>query len=96
MLILVTYDLNTETPDGRKRLQGVAKICMNHGQRVQNSVFECVVDVTQLAQLKILLSDIINKQKDSIRIYNLGNHYHAKVETMGLIRGINIEEELII
>ncbi len=84
MLILITYDVNTETAAGRKRLHRVAKVCSNYGIRVQNSVFECNVDA---ATLKLLRNDIlqeIDKDKDSIRLYNLGNHYSNKVEHYGV------------
>ena len=96
MLILVTYDVDTTSPDGQRRLRRVAKECMNYGQRVQNSVFECVVDFTQYTQLKIHLKEIISESMDSIRFYNLGNNYETKVETLGLKHDINIQGELII
>jgi CRISPR-associated protein Cas2 len=96
MLILVTYDVETVTPKGRHRLQMVAKACKNFGQRVQNSVFECVVDYTQYTQLKIELQSIIDAKNDSIRIYHLGNQYQHKVETLGKTKGIDIEGELIL
>jgi CRISPR-associated protein Cas2 len=96
MLILVTYDVETVTPKGRHRLQMVAKACKNYGQRVQNSVFECVVDYTQYTQLKIELQSLIDTKNDSIRIYNLGNKYQQKVETMGKTKGVDIEGDLIL
>lgn len=96
MLILVTYDVETVTPRGRHRLQMVAKACKNYGQRVQNSVFECVVDYTQYTQLKIELQSLIDTKNDSIRIYNLGNKYQQKVETMGKTKGVDIEGDLIL
>ena len=96
MLILVTYDVETVTPKGRHRLQMVAKACKNYGQRVQNSVFECVVDYTQYTQLKIELRSLIDTKHDSIRIYNLGNKYQQKVETIGKTKGVDIEGELIL
>ena len=83
MLILVTYDVNTETKEGRKRLQKVAKCCLKFGQRVQNSVFECDVDPSQYAILRHNLSDIINEEVDSLRFYNLGNHYSEKIIHIG-------------
>ena len=95
MLILVTYDVETVTPKGRHRLQMVAKACKNYGQRVQNSVFECVVDYTQYTQLKIELQSLIDTKNDSIRIYNLGNKYQQKVETIGKTKVVDIEGELI-
>ena len=96
MLILVTYGVETVTPKGRHRLQMVAKACKNYGQRVQNSVFECVVDYTQYTQLKIELRSLIDTKNDSIRIYNLGNKYQQKVETIGKTKGVDIEGELIL
>lgn len=96
MLILVTYDVDTTSLEGQRRLRRVAKECMNYGQRVQNSVFECVVDFTQYTQLKIHLKEIISESMDSIRFYNLGNNFETKVETLGLKQDINIQGELII
>ena len=96
MLILVTYDVDTTSLEGQRRLRRVAKECMNYGQRVQNSVFECVVDFTQYTQLKIHLKEIISESMDSIRFYNMGNNYETKVETLGLKQDINIQGELII
>ena len=83
MLILVSYDVNTESESGKKRLRKVAKTCMKYGQRVQNSVFECILDATQYVNVKNELSDIIDKGSDSLRFYNLGNSYRNKVEQIG-------------
>lgn len=83
MLIIVTYDVNTEDAAGRARLRKVAKQCINYGQRVQNSVFECSVDATQYRLLKAVLCELIDPEKDSLRFYNLGNAYHNKVEHFG-------------
>jgi len=96
MLILVTYDVDTTSPEGQRRLRRVAKECMNYGQRVQNSVFECVVNFTQYTQLKINLKGIISEDVDSIRFYHLGNKFESKVETLGVKKGVNIQGELII
>lgn len=96
MLVLVTYDVDTTTLEGQRRLRRVAKECMNYGQRVQNSVFECVVDFAQFTQLKINLKSIISEGQDSVRFYHLGKNYEAKVETLGIRRGLNLQEELII
>lgn len=96
MLVLVTYDVDTTTLEGQRRLRRVAKECMNYGQRVQNSVFECVVDYTQFTQLKISLKSIISESQDSIRFYHLGKNYDEKVETLGINRGHNIEDELVL
>lgn len=83
VLVLVTYDVNTEDPAGRKRLRKVAKACVNKGQRVQNSVFECWVDATDYIELKHELSELIDCDKDSLRFYNLGNNYNRRIETLG-------------
>lgn len=96
MLVLIAYDVNTETSSGRKRLQKVAKICINWGQRVQNSVFECQVDASQYAQLKDSLAQIIDSKKDSIRFYNLGNHYHSRIEHMGTHPGYDAKGILMV
>ncbi|MBQ6807667.1 MAG: CRISPR-associated endonuclease Cas2 [Firmicutes bacterium] len=84
MLILVTYDVNTENAEGRKRLRLVAKACCNYGQRVQNSVFECVVDAAQGKQLEAKLLSLIDAERDSLRFYYLGNHYENRVRHFGV------------
>ena len=84
MLVLITYDVNTETAAGRKRLRKVAKKCVNHGQRVQNSVFECLLDAAQFAVLKAELTALIDLELDSLRFYQLGNNYRSKVEHVGI------------
>lgn len=83
MLMLITYDVNTEDTGGKKRLRKVAKECVNYGQRVQNSVFECVLDAAQYQIVKHKLEEIINPEKDSLRFYNLGNNYKNKIEHIG-------------
>lgn len=83
MLVLVTYDVNTQDAEGKKRLRNVAKKCVAHGQRVQNSVFECILDATQYKQLRAELTTLIDTQKDSLRFYMLGNRYSDKVEHIG-------------
>lgn len=83
MLVLITYDISTETSADRARLRRVAKECVNYGQRVQNSVFECSLDATQLAQMQHRLRALIDPGKDSLRFYNLGNSYQAKVVHIG-------------
>lgn len=95
MLILITYDVSTSSLGGQKRLRKVAKVCQNYGQRVQNSVFECIVDATQFAVLKIELQEIIDEKKDSLRFYQLGNHYKTKVQHIGVKQSIDIEGPLI-
>ena len=83
MLVLITYDVNTEDAAGRKRLRKVAKECVNYGQRVQNSVFECLLDAAQYAMLKHRLEGLVDKGKDSLRFYNLGNRYQGRIEHIG-------------
>ncbi|MEI3613363.1 CRISPR-associated endonuclease Cas2 [Pseudogracilibacillus sp. SO30301A] len=95
MLILVTYDVQTTSKNGAKRLKKVAKICQNYGQRVQNSVFECVVSSTQYTTLKIELQEVINEEVDSLRFYRLGKNYKTKVGHFGAKESINIEDPLI-
>ena len=95
MLVLITYDVSTVSNSGQKRLRKVSKICQNYGQRVQNSVFECIVDSTQFANLKIELSNVIDKEKDSLRFYQLGNNYRNKVEHVGVKESIDVEGPLI-
>ena len=95
MLLLVTYDVNTETQAGKTRLRRVAKQCVNYGRRVQNSVFECIVDNTQAIQLKEILKNIIDEKHDSLRFYTLGNNYKNKVEHIGVERGISGDDILI-
>ena len=83
MLVLITYDVNTENPAGKKRLRKVAKLCERYGIRVQNSVFECLLDAAQYAMLKARLTALIDEQIDSLRFYRLGNAYQSKVEHVG-------------
>lgn len=83
MLVLVTYDVNTEDAAGRRRLRKVAKACVNYGQRVQNSVFECLLDAAQYAVFKASLSTMIDPEMDSLRFYQLGNNYKSRVEHVG-------------
>lgn len=83
MLVLVTYDVSTEDAAGRRRLRLIAKQCVNHGQRVQNSVFECLLDASQSQMLKHKLCSIMDKEKDSLRFYYLGNNYKTKIEHFG-------------
>ena len=96
MLVLITYDVNTETAAGRTRLRKVAKQCMNYGRRVQNSVFECIVDNAQCVMLRSLLIDIIDVNVDSLRFYYLGNKYQTKVEHVGVDKGIAADDVLIL
>ena len=96
MLVLITYDVNTQTASGRKRLRKVARECVNYGQRVQNSVFECVMDSAKCRQVKDILEKIIDKEKDSIRFYYLGDNYKNKVEHIGAKESYDVEAPLIL
>lgn len=95
MLVLITYDVNTETAAGRNRLRKVAKQCVNYGQRVQNSVFECNLDAMKCRQVKAILEGIIDKDLDSLRFYYLGNNYKHKVEHIGTKPGFDVTDPLI-
>ena len=83
MLILITYDVNTSDASGKRRLRQVSKKCVAHGQRVQNSVFECSLDAAQLRLLQAELTALIDPDKDSLRFYSLGNNYQSKVQHIG-------------
>ena len=83
MMVLITYDVNTEDTSGKKRLRKIAKHCVNYGQRVQNSVFECVMNPAQCKQLQHTLLSIMDAEKDSLRFYYLGSHYQTKIEHFG-------------
>lgn len=95
MLVLITYDVNTETAAGKARLRKVAKQCVNYGQRVQNSVFECNMDAAKCRQVKAILEGIIDKEVDSLRFYYLGDNYKRKVEHIGAEPGFDVTETLI-
>jgi CRISPR-associated protein Cas2 len=96
MMVLITYDVNTEDAAGRKRLRQIAKQCVNYGQRVQNSVFECVVDASQCVLLKQKLRNIMDEKKDSLRFYYLGNKYQTKIEHFGTKAAYDPEDVMII
>lgn len=96
MLVLVTYDVNVETPEGRRRLRRVAKLCVNHGQRVQNSVFEILIDNAMWIKLRDQLQREIDPEKDSLRYYNLGDHWHTRVEHYGAKPTYDPEGPLIV
>ena len=96
MLVLITYDVNTEDPAGRRRLRQIAKQCVNYGQRVQNSVFECMLDTAQCKVLQAKLLSIMDKEKDSLRFYYLGNKYETRVEHFGAKAGYEPEGALIV
>lgn len=96
MYALITYDVETVSADGQKRLRKVAKECVNHGQRVQNSVFECMLEPAELTKLKLKLTSIIDKEKDSIRFYLLGKNWERKIEMIGKQTSFDFGGELII
>jgi CRISPR-associated protein Cas2 len=96
MLVLVTYDVSTETPEGRRRLRRVARVCQNMGQRVQKSVFECMVDPAQWADLRKRLLDEINLEDDSLRFYFLGKNWKPRVEHVGAKPSYDPEGPLIV
>ncbi|MBN1126958.1 MAG: CRISPR-associated endonuclease Cas2 [Sedimentisphaerales bacterium] len=83
MMVLVAYDVNTESPEGQRRLRHVAKLCENRGQRVQNSVFECLIDPAQWVELRGNLIGVINQERDSLRFYFLGKNWKKRVEHVG-------------
>lgn len=95
MLVLITYDVNTETPEGRRRLRKVAKQCVNYGQRVQNSVFECIMDAALAKEVKHKLEKIIDKEKDSLRFYYLGDNFKTKIEHIGIKPSVDVDEPMI-
>lgn len=95
MLVLITYDVRTDTADGKKRLRKVAKECCNYGQRVQNSVFECIMDAAKCRMVKDKLLKIIDEKEDSIRFYYLGNNYKTKVEHFGTKESLDVEGVLM-
>nr|WP_325194445.1 CRISPR-associated endonuclease Cas2 [uncultured Oscillibacter sp.] len=96
MLVLITYDVNTEDAAGRRRLRQIAKQCVNYGQRVQCSVFECLLDTAQCRVLQAKLCNIMDPEKDSLRFYYLGNRYENKIEHFGAKTTYMPEEPMII
>lgn len=95
MLVLVAYDVATTTPAGRRRLYRVAKACLDYGQRVQNSVFECQLDAAQWAELEHRLLAIIHPGEDSLRCYFLGNNWQRRVEHHGAKPSVDLRGPLI-
>jgi len=96
VLVLVTYDVNTMTPVGQRRLRHVAKVCENYGQRVQKPVFECLVEPDQWVVLKHRLTDIIDQDVDSLRFYFLGANWRRRVEHVGAKASYDPEGPLIV
>lgn len=96
IFVLITYDVNTQDGEGRKRLRQIAKQCVNYGQRVQNSVFECVIEPAKMKEVQHKLEKIMDKEKDSLRFYYLGNHYKNKVEHFGAKPSYDMEGPLVV
>ncbi|AQT68717.1 CRISPR-associated endoribonuclease Cas2 [Anaerohalosphaera lusitana] len=96
MMVLVAYDVNTETKAGRGRLRHVAKLCENRGQRVQNSVFECLVDPAQWVELRQALVGVIAEDTDSLRFYFLGKNWKRRVEHVGAKPGYDPQGPMIV
>ena len=96
MMVLITYDVNTETDAGKARLRKVAKQCVNYGQRVQNSVFECIMDYAKCLEVRHELEKLIDKEKDSLRFYYLGNNYKNKIDHVGAKKSFDMDGPLII
>lgn len=96
MLVLITYDVNTEDAGGKRRLRRIAKECVNYGQRVQNSVFECLLDAAQCRALQAKLRSIMDEEKDSLRFYFLGNKYESRIEHFGCKQTYMPEEPMIL
>ena len=96
MLMLVTYDVNVETPAGRRRLRRVARACLDFGQRVQNSVFECEVEPAQWAMLRARLLETIDPAVDSLRFYRLGADGRRRVEHVGAKAVLDLEGPIVL
>jgi len=96
MMVLIAYDVSTTTPEGRRRLRLVAKQCVNFGQRVQNSVFECLLDPAQFTVFRSKLENIINEDEDSLRYYFLGSNWKRRVEHIGAKATYDPEGSMII
>ena len=96
MMVLITYDVATTSPSGPRRLRRAAKACLDYGQRVQNSVFECQVDPAQWATLQKILEDIIDPDQDSLRYYYLGKNWKRRVEHVGAKPSTDLDGPLIV
>lgn len=95
MLVVVTYDVATTTEEGRKRLRDIGKKCVDFGQRVQNSVFECQLDWEQWTRLRLDLLELMEPEEDSLRFYLLGNRWRGRVEHHGVKPSVDFEDPLI-
>ena len=96
MMIVLTYDVDFTKPNGAKRLRKVAKLCEQYGVRVQNSVFEIMMDSSQLVSFKSKLSEIIDKKTDSVRFYRLGNQWENKIDILGIEKGFTQDQPIIL
>lgn len=96
MLVLITYDVNVEDAAGRRRLRQIARQCVNYGQRVQNSVFECLLDAAQCKRLQHTLRELMDEEKDSLRFYYLGDKYQTRIEHFGVKAGYDPEGVLML
>ncbi len=96
MMVLVSYDVRTSDPGGARRLRRVAKVCQNYGQRVQFSVFECMVDPAQWTRLRQSLVNEIDMEADSLRFYFLGANWRKRVEHVGAKEALDQEGPLIV
>jgi CRISPR-associated protein Cas2 len=96
MMVLIAYDVETQSESGKRRLRQVAKVCQNHGQRVQYSVFECLLDSAQWVKLRAGLLGIIDPSSDSLRFYFLGANWRRRVEHAGAKPAYNPEGPLIL
>jgi CRISPR-associated protein Cas2 len=96
MFVLVSYDVSTTSPAGRKRLRRIAKVCADFGQRVQHSVFECVLEPAQWASLRLRLLDLFDDSADSLRFYFLGSNWRGDVEHHGAKSVPSPEDPLVI
>ena len=96
MMVLITYDVDTISETGAKRLRKVAKVCQDYGQRVQNSVFECRLTEAQFVLVKNKIENIINTELDNVRFYFLGNNWPNRIEMIGKKDSVDLDGELII
>ncbi len=96
MLVIVSYDVSTTTPGGKRRLRQVSKACVNYGQRVQCSVFECIVEPAQWVALKTQLEQIIDPETDSLRYYYLGSNWQRRVEHIGAKPSLDTDAPLVV
>ncbi len=96
MQVLVTYDVATSSEGGPRRLRRVAKLCLDYGQRVQNSVFECKIDQAQFVALRTKILDLVDCEQDSVRFYFLGNDWNGRVEHYGAKPSLNMDGPLLV